>query len=73
MCGIVAGLLHYFFLAAFCWMLLEGVELYLMVVQIFRTHSLKNWHHILVGYGLPAILVGIAAAINHQGYGTKKQ
>ncbi|KAL8211766.1 UNVERIFIED_CONTAM: hypothetical protein K2H54_015898 [Gekko kuhli] len=70
-CAIVAGLLHYFFLSAFCWMLLEGVELYLMVVQVFRTHSLKHWHHILVGYGLPAIMVGIAAAINHRGYGTK--
>ena len=24
-CGIVAGLLHFFFLAAFAWMLLEGM------------------------------------------------
>ncbi|XP_077183479.1 adhesion G protein-coupled receptor E5 isoform X2 [Paroedura picta] len=71
-CAIVAGLLHYFFLSAFCWMLLEGVELYLMVVQVFRTHSLKSWQHMLVGYGLPAILVGITAAINHRGYGTKR-
>ncbi|XP_054859977.1 adhesion G protein-coupled receptor E5-like isoform X1 [Eublepharis macularius] len=71
-CAIVAGLLHYFFLSAFCWMLLEGVELYLMVVQVFRTPSLKHWHHMLVGYGVPAVMVGIAAAINHQGYGTEK-
>nr|XP_056704042.1 adhesion G protein-coupled receptor E5 [Euleptes europaea] len=71
-CAVVAGLLHYFFLSAFCWMLLEGVELYLMVVQVFRTHSLKRWHLVLVGYGLPAVVVGIAAAINHRGYGTTK-
>ncbi|XP_048347243.1 adhesion G protein-coupled receptor E5 isoform X2 [Sphaerodactylus townsendi] len=71
-CAIVAGLMHYFFLSAFCWMLLEGVELYLMVIQVFRTHNLKHWHLIFMGYGLPAVVVGIAASINPRGYGTKK-
>lgn len=69
----MAGVLHYLFLSAFCWMLLEGMELYLMVVQVFRIHNLKHWHHVLVGYGLPAVIVGIAAAINPQSYGTEKQ
>lgn len=72
-CAIVAGLLHYFFLSAFCWMLLEGVELYLMVVQVFKTHALKHWHLFLVGYGLPAIVVGISASVYSEGYGTNKQ
>ncbi|XP_042305002.1 adhesion G protein-coupled receptor E5 isoform X2 [Sceloporus undulatus] len=71
-CAIVAGLLHYFFLSVFCWMLLEGVELYLMVVQVFKTHSLKHRHIYLAGYGLPAIVVGISAAINSKGYGSKE-
>ncbi|XP_061472608.1 adhesion G protein-coupled receptor E5 isoform X2 [Rhineura floridana] len=71
-CAVVAGLLHLFFLSVFCWMLLEGVELYLMVVQVFKTHSLKHWHLFFVGYGLPAIVVGISAAINSNGYGNKK-
>ncbi|VDN29702.1 unnamed protein product [Cylicostephanus goldi] len=35
-CSIVALLLHYFFLAAFCWMLLEGYQLYLMLIQVSR-------------------------------------
>lgn len=71
-CVVVAGLLHYFFLCVFCWMLLEGVQLYLMVVQVFNTHSLKHWHIFLLGYGLPAVLVGISAAINSKGYSRKK-
>ncbi|KAM3846833.1 adhesion G protein-coupled receptor E5 [Vipera latastei] len=70
-CVVVAGLLHYFFLCVFFWMLLEGVQLYLMVVQVFNTHSLKHWHIFLVGYGLPAVLVGISAAINSKGYSRK--
>ncbi|KAG8128848.1 hypothetical protein E2320_015631, partial [Naja naja] len=70
-CVIVAGLLHYSFLCVFCWMLLEGVQLYLMVVQVFNTHSLKHWHIFLVGYGFPAVLVGISAAINSKGYSSR--
>ena len=30
LCTTVAALLHYFFLAVFCWMLCEGVMLYLL-------------------------------------------
>lgn len=52
-------------------MFLEGVELYLMVVQVFKTHSLNHWHIFLVGYGLPAFVVGITAAVNLGGYGTE--
>uniref|UniRef100_A0A674BX10 Uncharacterized protein n=1 Tax=Salmo trutta TaxID=8032 RepID=A0A674BX10_SALTR len=36
-CRVVAGLLHLFFLGSFSWMLLEGVQLYLMVVLVFNT------------------------------------
>jgi len=32
-CSIIAGILHYFFLASFAWMCLEGVQLYLMLVE----------------------------------------
>ena len=38
-CAFVAGLLHYFFLASFCWMLCEGVMLYLMMVVVFSKLS----------------------------------
>ena len=33
----VAVLLHYFYLASFGWMLLEGVYLYIMVVEVFAS------------------------------------
>ncbi|KTG46006.1 hypothetical protein cypCar_00013705, partial [Cyprinus carpio] len=36
-CAVVAGILHYFFLASFCWMCLEGVQLFRMVVLVFNT------------------------------------
>ncbi|XP_030052999.1 adhesion G protein-coupled receptor E5 isoform X6 [Microcaecilia unicolor] len=69
-CSVVAGFLHFFFLASFCWMCLEGVELYRMVVQVFKTHTLKKRYMFLAGYGIPALIVTISAAVNSKGYGT---
>ncbi|XP_065432220.1 adhesion G protein-coupled receptor E5 isoform X8 [Chrysemys picta bellii] len=71
-CGMVAGLLHYFFLAAFCWMCLEGAELYLLVVQVFTPHGLRRRYMFLLGYGVPALIVGISAATYSEGYGTAR-
>uniref|UniRef100_H3A5T8 Adhesion G protein-coupled receptor E3 n=1 Tax=Latimeria chalumnae TaxID=7897 RepID=H3A5T8_LATCH len=76
LCGIIAGFLHYLFLACFAWMILEGVQLYLMVrnlkvVNYFTTHSIKRRFMYPIGYGLPAVIVVISAAVFHIGYGTK--
>ena len=40
-CILVAVLLHYFYLAAFGWMLLEGVFLYVMIVEVFNTVEMR--------------------------------
>ena len=34
-CSAIAILLHYWFLAAFMWMLMEGVVLYVALVRVF--------------------------------------
>ncbi|XP_032252017.1 CD97 antigen isoform X3 [Phoca vitulina] len=68
-CRLVAVLLHYFFLAAFCWMSLEGVELYFLVVRVFQGQGLSKWQLCLIGYGVPLLIVAISAAVNSEGYG----
>nr|XP_020835585.1 CD97 antigen isoform X5 [Phascolarctos cinereus] len=68
-CRLVAGLLHYCFLAAFCWMCLEGLELYFLVVRVFPGPGLRTRWLCLLGYGTPALIVAISAAVNSQGYG----
>ena len=50
-CVFVTVLLHYFFLAAFCWMLCEGIMLYLMLVVVFSRLSKKWWFFLLLGWG----------------------
>ncbi|XP_076977708.1 adhesion G protein-coupled receptor E5 isoform X2 [Tamandua tetradactyla] len=68
-CRLVAGLLHYWFLAAFCWMSFEGLELYFLVVRVFQGQGLsKRWLYLL-GYGVPGLIVAVSAAVNPQGYG----
>ncbi|KAK5884859.1 hypothetical protein CesoFtcFv8_018636 [Champsocephalus esox] len=70
-CAVVAGLLHFFFLAAFCWMCLEGIQLFRMVVLVFNT-SFKTLYMMAGGYGVPAVIVAVSALANAKGYGTKR-
>ncbi|XP_048473794.1 adhesion G protein-coupled receptor E2-like [Rhincodon typus] len=71
-CAAIAGILHYLFLACFMWMLLEGVQLYLMVVKVFWTQSLRGRYTQPIAYGIPAIIVVISAAADPTGYGTRE-
>ncbi|XP_045565892.1 adhesion G protein-coupled receptor E5 isoform X2 [Salmo salar] len=68
-CRVVAGLLHLFFLGSFSWMLLEGVQLYRMVVLVFNT-TIRPLYLYAVGYGLPLAIVIISAITYPDGYGT---
>ncbi|XP_045069599.1 adhesion G protein-coupled receptor E5-like [Coregonus clupeaformis] len=68
-CGVVAGLLHLFFLGSFSWMLLEGVLLYRMVVLVFNA-TIRPLYLYAVGYGLPLAIVIISAITYPDGYGT---
>ncbi|XP_073351458.1 adhesion G protein-coupled receptor E5 [Pagrus major] len=70
-CAVVAGLLHFFYLAAFCWMCLEGIQLFRMVVLVFNT-NFKTLYMMAGGYGVPAVIVGISALVNSKGYGTER-
>ncbi|KAM5169918.1 adhesion G protein-coupled receptor L1 isoform 1-T1 [Mantella aurantiaca] len=71
-CPILAGLLHFFSLSAFSWLCLEGVQLYLMLVEVFETEHSRRKYYYLCGYVFPALVVGISAAVDYRSYGTDK-
>ncbi|XP_034164557.1 adhesion G protein-coupled receptor L2 isoform X2 [Pangasianodon hypophthalmus] len=71
-CAIIAGILHYFFLSSFAWMCLEGVHLYLMLVDIFESEYSRKKYYYVSGYLFPAIIVGVSAAVDYGSYGTEK-
>ncbi|KAM9241619.1 adhesion G protein-coupled receptor E1-like [Dugong dugon] len=73
-CAIIAGTLHYLFLACFFWMLVEAVMLFLTVrnlkvVNYFSARNIKMLHLCAFGYGLPGLVVVISASAQPQGYG----
>ncbi|XP_065275704.1 adhesion G protein-coupled receptor E2-like [Emys orbicularis] len=74
-CAVIAGLLHYLFLACFSWMFLEGLHLFLTVrnlkvVNYTSASRFKKRFMYPFGYGFPALVVAISAAVNPDGYGT---
>ncbi|XP_065903385.1 adhesion G protein-coupled receptor L3-like isoform X4 [Dysidea avara] len=69
-CLIVAILLHYFFMAAFSWMLCEGILLFISLRYLFYEGAfLSRKFFFLTGWGLPIPIVIASAAISHDKYG----
>lgn len=53
-------------------MLLEGVQLYRMVVLVFNA-TIRPLYLFVIGYGTPLVVVMISAIIRPQRYGTNQQ
>ncbi|XP_065911124.1 latrophilin-like protein LAT-2 [Dysidea avara] len=69
-CIIVAVLLQYFFISTFCWMLCEGVMLYMMLVNVFGNKPNRRRFFFILGWGPAIPIVAISAGIVHRHYGT---
>ncbi|KAI7801946.1 putative G-protein coupled receptor 112 [Triplophysa rosa] len=71
LCIAVAAILHYFLLAAFTWMGLEAINMYLALVKVFNAYVPS---YILkfcaLGWGSPLIVVSLVLAIDTESYGS---
>ncbi|KAB1255485.1 Adhesion G-protein coupled receptor D1 [Camelus dromedarius] len=54
-CRVLAVLLHYFFLSAFAWMLVEGLHLYSMVTKVFGSEDSKRGYYCGMGWAANTI------------------
>ncbi|XP_071474704.1 adhesion G protein-coupled receptor E2-like [Marmota flaviventris] len=75
LCAVIAGALHYLYLASFTWMLLEGLFLFLTarnltVLSYSSRNRLMRRLMFPVGYGVPAAIVAVSAAARPHLYGT---
>ncbi|XP_059846868.1 adhesion G protein-coupled receptor E1-like [Hypanus sabinus] len=75
-CALVAGCLHYLFLAVFVWMFLDSLQLFitsshLTVTNYTHRHIIKPRYLYVSAYAVPAVIVIISAAVNPGGYGTE--
>ncbi|KAI4832075.1 hypothetical protein KUCAC02_015058 [Chaenocephalus aceratus] len=69
-CSIIAGLLHFSLLSVFCWLCLEGLELYLLQREVFEGRNSRRKYFYLCGYSIPGLVVAVSAAIDFRGYGS---
>ncbi|XP_063058866.1 adhesion G-protein coupled receptor G2 isoform X2 [Engraulis encrasicolus] len=70
LCISTAWFLHYFLLAAFTWMGLEAVHMYIALVKVFNSYvSRFMLKFSLVGWGVPMAVVIIVIAIDKDNYG----
>ncbi|KAM7449252.1 hypothetical protein ABFA07_002809 [Porites harrisoni] len=66
LCLTVAALLHYFCLSAFCWMLIEGIMLYLLIIEVYNNElNLRLCYSF--SFGIPGLLVGVTLLIAQLG------
>ncbi|XP_042639191.1 adhesion G protein-coupled receptor E3-like [Orycteropus afer afer] len=75
LCSVIAGALHYLYLASFTWMFLEGLHLFLTVrnLKVANYTSAGRFKKCFMypfGYGIPAVIVAVSAGLNRHGYGT---
>ncbi|XP_061602269.1 adhesion G-protein coupled receptor G6 isoform X4 [Cololabis saira] len=70
LCLAAAVLLHYFLLTSFTWMGLESVHMYIALVKVFNTYIRRYiLKFCIVGWGVPAVLVGIVVSVDKNFYG----
>ncbi|KAH3691085.1 hypothetical protein DPMN_191760 [Dreissena polymorpha] len=72
-CKAVAVLLHFLFMASFSWMLVEGIALYLCCTKGIFNHRDMRVKYILLGWGLPLLIVIISVAARTPEYGNGPQ
>uniref|UniRef100_A0A673LQR8 G-protein coupled receptors family 2 profile 2 domain-containing protein n=1 Tax=Sinocyclocheilus rhinocerous TaxID=307959 RepID=A0A673LQR8_9TELE len=53
-------------------MFLEGVQLYIMLVEVFESEYSRTKYFYLTGYGVPAVIVAVSAAVDYHSYGTER-
>uniref|UniRef100_A0A8C2B5S8 Adhesion G-protein coupled receptor G6 n=1 Tax=Cyprinus carpio TaxID=7962 RepID=A0A8C2B5S8_CYPCA len=70
LCVTVAVFLHFFLLTSFTWMGLESIHMYIALVKVFNTYIRRYiLKFCLVGWGVPASIVGIVLAVGKNSYG----
>ncbi|XP_030593485.1 adhesion G-protein coupled receptor D1 isoform X2 [Archocentrus centrarchus] len=68
-CKVMAVLLHFFFLSAFAWMLVEGLHLYSMVVKVFGSEDSKHYYYYGIGWGSPLLICVVSMTSALDSYG----
>ncbi|XP_036375616.1 cadherin EGF LAG seven-pass G-type receptor 1 [Megalops cyprinoides] len=68
-CTVIAILLHYFYMCTFAWMFVEGLHIHRMLTEVRNINRGRMRFYYAIGWGIPAIITGLAVGLDPQGYG----
>ncbi|KAK3095158.1 hypothetical protein FSP39_010881 [Pinctada imbricata] len=68
-CKIVTVLLHFLFLSAFTWMLVEGVALYFSCSRAITSWGNTRIKYMVMGWGIPSVIVLVSLGATFPNYG----
>ncbi|GAB6018517.1 hypothetical protein CHUAL_000214 [Chamberlinius hualienensis] len=69
LCTTVAVFTHYFLLTTMAWMTVEAINMYQLLIYVFATSETRFLlKRCFVAWGVPAVVVGITAAVNSSYY-----
>ncbi|XP_074118991.1 cadherin EGF LAG seven-pass G-type receptor 2 isoform X4 [Sminthopsis crassicaudata] len=68
-CTVIAILLHFLYLCAFSWALLEALHLYRALTEVRDVNSGPMRFYYMLGWGVPAFITGLAVGLDPEGYG----
>ncbi len=60
--------LHFLFLSVFGWMLVEGLSMFYKIVVVYGSEKNRWPLYLGIGYGIPALVVGISGAVKYNKY-----
>ncbi|XP_034297968.1 cadherin EGF LAG seven-pass G-type receptor 1 isoform X2 [Pantherophis guttatus] len=70
-CTVIAILLHYFYMSTFAWMFVEQLHIYRMLTEVRNINFGHMRFYYVMGWGIPAIITGLAVGLDPQGYGNQ--
>ncbi|KAJ8986029.1 hypothetical protein NQ317_013914 [Molorchus minor] len=62
-CIFIVTLLHYFHITTFFWMFVEGLYLYILVVETLTRENFKLRVYVCIGWGLPMVFIVVWAVV----------
>uniref|UniRef100_A0A8C9EAL3 Cadherin EGF LAG seven-pass G-type receptor 1 n=1 Tax=Phocoena sinus TaxID=42100 RepID=A0A8C9EAL3_PHOSS len=69
LCTVIAILLHYMYMSTFAWTFVESLHIYRVLTEARNIDAGPMRFYYVVGWGIPAIVTGLAVGLDPQGYG----
>ncbi|XP_060044769.1 cadherin EGF LAG seven-pass G-type receptor 1 isoform X2 [Erinaceus europaeus] len=69
LCTVIAILLHYVYMSTFAWTFVESLHVYRMLTEVRNIDVGPMRFYYVVGWGIPAVITGLAVGLDPQGYG----